>query len=198
MGGKFHFWTGSLCKIFDGDNPIFPEKVTTLSDVIKINTDPGNQIPDKSWMIYLFELFTDNKPKRVALELDLFCQFDNQNYFEAVFGGVNQYRFTKILPQIGNSYQREIILNSHNQIINYKLTDLNTRQSEIFELGTNNMNGNVEQQKKQELIKNISEMKFEGSEHFTGIEWWNLVDNIPFPVRYHVEVSMLRYAQSIL
>ena len=136
--------------------------------------------------------------KRVALELDLFCQFDNQNYFEAVFGGVNQYRFTKILPQIGNSYQREIILNSHNQIINYKLTDLNTRQSEIFELGTNNMNGNVEQQKKQELIKNISEMKFEGSEHFTGIEWWNLVDNIPFPVRYHVEVSMLRYAQSIL
>jgi hypothetical protein len=196
LGEKFHFWVGSLCNIFNGDKSIFPEKVTALSDIIKINSDLGNHIPDKSWMIYLFELFVYDMQRKGAIELDLFCEFDNDIFFEAVFGGHNLYSFRKILPAIGNSYQREIILDRHNRIINYKLTDLNTREFEIFEFGANKMSDKLDPQTNNRLIKNISKMKFEGSEHFTGIEWWNLVNNTPFPIRYQIEVSMLRYAQS--
>ena len=45
----------------------------------------------------------------VPLELDLFCDFANKSYFQTVFGGVNQARL-KMVPKIGNSYLREIIL----------------------------------------------------------------------------------------
>jgi hypothetical protein len=37
---------------------------------------------------------------------------DDQNYFEALFGGHNQYRFTKVLPEVGHSYMHEIIMNA--------------------------------------------------------------------------------------
>ena len=196
---KYHFWAGSECYI-NNPNSVYPNRVIAITDILTINADLGNQIPDKSWMIYMLELFIDreyvqeNVRRPVPLELDLFCQFDNQNYFEAVFNGTNQYRFTKILPEIGNSYQREIILNTSNRLVNYKLIDLKTGQSESFELAANNMNGTVNEQQRQALIKVIKEVKFEPYKHFTGIEWWNRLDTVPYPIRYQIQFSMLRYA----
>jgi hypothetical protein len=122
----------------------------------------------------MLELFTDkgHDPYPVPLELDLFCQFDNNNEFKTVFNGNNQYTFPNILPEISNSYLREIILNTVNtddRIINYRLTDLKTGQSESLALGPNTMYG-ANEQIKNELIKVLDGVKFELYKHFTGIE----------------------------
>ena len=137
----------------------------------------GNQIPDKSWMLYLLEIF--NK-QNIAIELNLICQFDNQDYFEAIFNGVNRYRFKDVLPILGHSYLRQIIMNSQKQSISYLLEDQNTKQTERFDL----------------YLNNSDEFVFEGQNHFTGIEWWNKIGNFPYPIRYHVEVSQLMYGVS--
>ena len=60
-----HFWAGSLCRCYSviavehKDNPelYFPSAEVGASDVIRICKDLGNNIPDKSWMLYLLELF---------------------------------------------------------------------------------------------------------------------------------------------
>jgi hypothetical protein len=85
-----HFWVGSFCGILDDTNgkPVFPRGVIAVSDTITLVEDLGNQIPIKSWMLYLLELFNTQD---IAIELNLICQFDNQNYFEAIFNGVNRY-----------------------------------------------------------------------------------------------------------
>lgn len=195
---KHHFWAGSGCYIRNPGS-VYPNGVVAISDILTINADLGNQIPDKSWMIYMLELFIDRdyvqeNRSGVPLELDLFCQFDGKNNFKAVFNGTNQYTFTKILPEIGNSYQRQIILNASNRLIEYKLTDLKTGESESFKLSADTMNGRVTEEERQFLIKIINEVKFEPYNHFTGIEWRNIVDTVPFPIRYYVQFSMLRYA----
>ena len=41
-------------------------------------------------------------------------------------------------------------------------------------------------------------MSFQGLNQFTGIEWWNKKENSPFPIRYEVEFSDLRYAQELI
>src|SRR6476659_2877711 len=128
MAVQNHFWAGSRCNIYDKANgDRFPEGVLGVSDVITLTADLGNRIPDKSWMLYLFELFTDKK-RNVPLELDLICQFDNQDYFEAIFGGHNQYRFKEVLPQVGHSYKREIHMKPQNPLVMYHLIDLTTGQ----------------------------------------------------------------------
>jgi hypothetical protein len=38
-------------------------------------------------------------------------------------------------------------------------------------------------------------MSFLGLNQFTGIEWWNKDGNSPFPIRYEIEFSNLRYVQ---
>jgi hypothetical protein len=185
MSVQNHFWAGSLCNIFYGNKSLFPKRVIGASDIIRLIADLGNQIPDKSWMLYMFELFIDKKGN-VPLELNIICQFDNQNYFETIFGGHNQYRFTKVLPEVGHSYKREIIVNSNSQVISYNLTDINNGKSESFQLQENNV--------RHPSIK-IQKLEFEGSMHFTGIEWWNKIGIHPYPIRYHAEISLLRYAQ---
>jgi hypothetical protein len=168
-----HFWIGSFCRVLDRDVPLFPRGVIGISDVIRLTEDMGNQISDKSWMLYLLEIF--NK-QNMAVELNLICQFDNQDYFEAVFQGVNQYRFKHIVPIVGHSYLRQIILNYQSRSIKFILTDQNKRESETFDLSLLNM-----------------QFAFEGSNQFSGIEWWNKIGNFPFPIRYHVEISQLLY-----
>jgi hypothetical protein len=66
-------------KIFDDSRKlvVFPKGVVAISDVITLLEDMGNQIPDKSWMLYLLEIF--NK-QNIPIELNLICQFDNQDY----------------------------------------------------------------------------------------------------------------------
>ena len=92
-----HFWVGSFCGIIDSSSgsskPSFPRGVIAAADVIALIEDIGNQIPDKSWMLYLLELFNNHN---IAIELNLICQFDNQDYFEAIFSGVNRYRFKEV------------------------------------------------------------------------------------------------------
>jgi hypothetical protein len=38
-------------------------------------------------------------------------------------------------------------------------------------------------------------MSFQGLNQFTEIEWWNKDGNSPFPIRYEIEFSNLRYVQ---
>jgi hypothetical protein len=124
-------------------------------------------------MLYLLEVFNI---QNTAVELNLICQFDNQDYFEAIFNGVNQYRFKHILPMIGHSYLRQIIMDAQNKIIKYILIDQKTKESETFDLSLANMN-----------------FEFVATNHFTGIEWWNKIGNFPYPPRYIVEISLLMF-----
>ncbi|MFL6408310.1 MAG: hypothetical protein ACJ71F_14770 [Nitrososphaeraceae archaeon] len=180
-----HFWVGSFCGILDGSSnkPAFPRRSIAIADVISLIEDMGNQIPDKSWMLYLLELF--NKQQNIAIELNLICQFDNQNYFEAIFNGINRYRFKEVLPILGHSYLRQIIMNSQKECISYLLEDRNTKQIERFDLHLN---------VGRELLS--SSFAFEASNHFTGIEWWNKIGNFPYPIRYQVQISQLMYGLS--
>jgi hypothetical protein len=130
-----HFWVGSFCGVLDDSSkPAFPSRVIATSDIMALIEDVRNQIPDKSWMLYLLELFNN---QNIAIELNLICQFDNQNYFESIFNGVNRYRFKEVLPILGHSYLRQIIMNSQKQCLSYLLEDTNTKQIERFDLYLN-------------------------------------------------------------
>src|SRR5919199_5428975 len=174
-----HFWVGSFCGILNDTNgkPAFPRGVIAVSDIITLIEDLGNQIPDKSWMLYLLEIFNS---QNIPAELNLICSFNNDGKFDAIFNGVNQYQFKQISPVVGHSYIRQIVMNSQKQIISYLLEDQNTRQRERFDLP----------------LKIGQEFVFEGQNLFTGIEWWNKIGNFPYPIRYHVEVSRLMYGLS--
>jgi hypothetical protein len=174
-----HFWVGSFCGILDDTNgkSAFPRGVVAVSDIITLIEDLGNQIPDKSWMLYLLELFNT---QNIPAELNLICSFNNDGKFDAIFNGVNQYQFKQISPVVGHLYTRQIIMNSQKEYISYLLEDQNTRQTERFDLPLN-----IGQ-----------EFALEGQNHFTGIEWWNKTGNFPYPIRYHVEISQLMYGLS--
>jgi hypothetical protein len=168
-----HFWVGSFCCILDNNyKPAFPKGVIAVSDIITLIEDMGNQIPDKSWMLYLLELF--NK-QIIPAELNLICSFNNDGKFDAIFNGVNQYQFKQITPVVGHSYLRQIVMNPQKQSISYIMKDRNTSQTESFDLYLN------------------TKFAFEGQNQFTGIEWWNKIGNFPYSIRYHVEVSQLMY-----
>lgn len=176
-----HYWVGSHCLVTSNDesNPektrsFFPLGVISAADRITIANKMVNNIPDKSWMLYLLEIFNT---QNIALELNLICQFDDQDYFEAIFQGVNQYRFVHVLPIIGHTYSRQIFLDSNRQTIRYALIDKNNGQSEIYDLSA----------------KNLAGFDFHGSRQFTGLEWWNKVSNSPYPIRYEVQISQLLF-----
>jgi hypothetical protein len=147
--------------------------------------DLGNHIPDKSWMLYLLELFDKNT--EVALELNLICQFNDRDNFWAIFRGINRYKFTKVLPAVGHSYRREVIMKKEKKSVEFSLTDLDTKQNETFSFDVSS-----------EDAKGFS---YRGGNHFTGIEWWNKASgsnngNTPFPIRYKVEVSSLYFGKA--
>ncbi|HEY7696400.1 MAG TPA: hypothetical protein VH797_09930 [Nitrososphaeraceae archaeon] len=154
-------------------NPLFPAGVTAISDIIKIVEDMGNQIPDKSWMLYLLELFN---ARNIPIELNLICQFDNQDYFEAIFQGINRYRFKKVLPVVGHSYLRIIMMYEKKRLVRYSLTDQTNGNTETFDFPLDKMN-----------------FDYVGGNQFTGIEWWNKTGNFPYSIRYNVEVSQLMF-----
>jgi hypothetical protein len=178
-----HFWVGSLClwapAARNGRPPSYPSGVTAVSDTLTIVEDIGNHIPDKSWMLYLLELF--DKDTEAPVELNLICQFNSRDNFWAIFRGINRYKFASVLPAVGHSYMREIIMQREKKSIEYSLTDLSTEQKETFSLDVSSDKG----------------FSYEGGSHFTGIEWWNKADggNCPFPVRYRVKVSSLCFGQ---
>lgn len=175
-----HYWVGSNCLVtnISDNNPktrsFFPLGVVSIVDRIRIVRKMMNNIPDKSWMLYLLEIFNTQD---IALELNLICQFDDQDYFEAILRGVNQYRFVHVLPVIGHTYNRQIFLDSKKQKIRYVLADTDGGQSEIYDLST----------------EDLPRFDFQGSRQFTGLEWWNKVSNSPYPIRYEVEISQLLF-----
>jgi hypothetical protein len=170
-----HFWIGSFCRCNSKGRYYFPSGTVAASDIITLVNDLGNRIPNKSWMLYLLEIFNS---QNIACELNLICQFDGQDYFEAIFQGRNQYRFKEVLPLVDHSYQRQIILNQAKGIISYNLTDKTANHTELFELP---------------VINGKSRFDFEALNQFTGIEWWNKIGSLPYPIRYHVEISQLLY-----
>ncbi len=177
-----HFWVGSFCRCNLNGREYFPGGTVAASDIITIVNDLGNRIPDKSWMLYLLEIFNI---QNASSELNLICQFDDQNYFEAIFQGRNQYRFRHVIPMINHAYQRQIIMNQADGLISYLLTDKMTNQSEIFDLAIAS-----------NRFHKRSNFDFEASNHFTGIEWWNRIGDYPYPIRYNVEISQLLYGFS--
>lgn len=145
-----------------------------MADNIKINQEYKNDIPDKSWMLYLLEVFNQ---QNIAVELNLICQFDNQNYFEAIFNGYNKYRFTKVLPEIGHNYLRQIRFNKSQSLIEYYLRNISNETDETFRLN----------------LSNNPSFSYQFSTCFTGVEWWNKIANRPYPIRFGVEISNLLY-----
>ena len=143
-----------------------------ISDVIKISSDLGSKIPDKSWMLYLLELFNN---RHVPVELNLICSFNDDGRFHAIFAGANRYEF-KIKPTIGHSYLRQIIMEPSKQRISYHLKDENSSHTDSFFFAVNE-----------------NSFDFSISKHFTGLEWHNRIENTPYPIRYEVEISNLAY-----
>jgi len=171
-----HFWVGSFCRNINNNNERinFPKGVVAISDIITLTLDLGNQIPEKSWMLYLLELFNR---QNIAVELNLICSFNNNGKFDAIFNGVNQYQFKNIQPLVGHSYMRQIIFNSERKSISYFLEDKTTQQVEEFNL----------------RFSDNTNFNFEIANQFTGIEWWNKIGNFSYPIRYQVEISQLIY-----
>jgi hypothetical protein len=190
--GGYKFHVGSYCKL----NSEYPDNVTSVSDVITIVKDIGNQIPDNSWMLYLLEFYIDKfKEFPIPVELDLTCSFNDNGKFVAIFGGQDQYTFKKIVPIIGHSYRRQILMDPHKRLVNYNLTDLQTGQSEIFELSEEKIR-NVKNILQDYRMSDIKEIEFVGADHFTGLEWHNRSYDGPYPIRYQVDISMLQYDKS--
>ncbi len=167
-----HYWYGCIDYPFKDYRDYFA-RFRLVTDIFHIKRDLGNRIPDKSWMLYLLEVFNIQKQ---PVELNLICQFDDQNYFEAIFKGHNQYRFRKVLPQTGHNYYREIRFLDRESRIEYYLKNMNLNIDESFSLPVD---------------KQLFAFQF--YQCFTGIEWWNRVGYEPYPIRFEVYVSKLMY-----
>lgn len=168
-----HYWTGYINNA-QGYYRNYFNKFNLVSDNLRIIDKYDNNIPDKSWMLYLLEIFDI---QQIPIELNLICQFDEQDYFEAILSGINRYRFTKVIPIIGHTYYRQIKFNQFNQSIEFYLKNLNMQIDEIYTL----------------FINNNDHFSFQISNCFTGIEWWNKIAYEPYPIRYKIEISNLAY-----
>ena len=115
-----HFWVGSMCLAASSSSSSFPRGVVAVTDTITIREDMGNRMPGRSWMLYLLEVFDR---RNVPIELNLICQFNDRDNFWAIFGGVNRYKFTKVLPIVGHSYLRQIVMRKDSRSIEYSVTD---------------------------------------------------------------------------
>ncbi len=171
-----HFWAGSFCFLKDRGNVSFPSGIVAASDVITIVSDLGNKIPDRSWMLYLLELFNR---QNIPLELNLICSFNDDGKFHAIFGGVNQHEFREVPALVGHSYRRQIIMNPKSNSIIYLLDDITEKKQEQFVLP----------------IKE-NRFVFEGKNQFTGLEWWNKTGGFPYPPRFDVEISQLLHGKN--
>jgi hypothetical protein len=186
----YKFWVGSYCRL----NSQYPCNVTAISDVFTIVKDMGSQIPDMSYMNYMLEFFIDSF-KEVAVELDLTCSFNDNGKFTGIYGGADQYTFQQIVPVVGHSYRRQIFIDPYKRHVNYNLADLQTGQSETFELKEENIK-KLENILLTYNISDIKEIEFEGVDHFTGLEWHNRQYDGPFPIRYQLDISQLQYGKS--
>jgi hypothetical protein len=119
---------------------LYPSEVVGSSDIIRIYKDLGNNMPGDSWMLYLLELFDRSSANNhTPIELNLICQFNDQDNFWAIFAGVNRYKFTEVVPIVSHCYLREIILHRYDNSIEYPVTDLDDNnaidEQFLFQLG---------------------------------------------------------------
>ena len=166
-----HFWSGSYCYVQNNGKTFFPNQVVSISDVITLVSDLGNQIPDKSWMLYLLEAFNS---VQIPIELNLICSFNDDGKFHAIFGGINRYEF-KVKPVVSHSYLRQIIMEPVKHRVAYHLKDDTTGEVDSF------------------FLQIDTNFDFSIARHFTGLEWHNRVGNVPYPVRFEAEISYLAY-----
>ncbi|MDX1373145.1 MAG: hypothetical protein R3321_11775 [Nitrososphaeraceae archaeon] len=171
-----HYWLGAFCRNLKNYTRgiYFPTNAVAISDTLTLLEDIGNNIPDKSWMLYLLEFFNSQK---IPAELNLICQFDGKNYFEAIFNGVNRYKFKNILPTVGKSYTRILINDKENLSIRYLLIDRSSNESEEFNF----------------KLDGSSNCYYDINEQFTGIEWWNKMGYYPYNIRYKVQFSEIMF-----
>jgi hypothetical protein len=194
--GGYKSHVGSYC--MKGTN--FPDGVNSIGDVITIVKDLANQIPDNSWMLYLLEFFLPGPTEKlVPAELNLTCSFNGNDKFFAYFGGQEQHEFD-IVPIVGHSYRRQILIDPGKRVINYSLSDLQAAQSmETFDLKTGEEEGvhNVENIYNVYNLSSLEEIDFVGADHFTGLEWHNRKYDGPYAIRYQAEISMLQYGKPV-
>ena len=169
-----HYWIGSYCRNRKDNDLYFPNKIIGISDTVTILEDLGNKIPKDSWMLYLLEFFNS---KKVPVELNLICQFDDKNYFEAIFNGKNRYKFKQIQPCSGNSYSRIIINDLNMKSIKYILIDRTSNEKEEFNFQSNE----------------LDQYNYNIIEQFTGIEWWNKRGYYPYKIRYKIRISEIMF-----
>jgi len=170
-----HFWNGWYPR--DATNQ-WPGNAIGVADTITINSDLGNQIPTTptiSWQLYNLELFIGVSTSNYSAELDLICQGDGQNYFEAILSGTNEFKFSTPVV-VGHTYRRQIRLDtSANQVV-YALTDVTA--------GTAPVNFNTA------AVSNATTLYAA----FNGIEWHDRSgQNKPFPVRFQCTSSGFGY-----
>lgn len=168
-----HYWIGYINNA-QGYYRDYFRKFNLISDNFRIIDKFDNNIPDKSWMLYLLEIFNVDQ---IPIELNLICQFDEQDYFEAILDGINRYRFTKVIPIVGHTYYRQIKFNKIDVSIEFYLKNLNMQMDEKYIL----------------ILNNNDRIAFQISNCFTGVEWWNKTAYEPYPIRYKTEISNLAY-----
>src|SRR5918993_5928779 len=122
-----HFWVGSFFCCYSvivverKNNPkfYFPSAVVGASDIIRICEDLEKIISQTStgcsiyWNCLILALLI----LIIGRLNNLICQFNEYDNFWAIFAGVNRYKFTKVVPIVGHSYLREIILHKPNNSI---------------------------------------------------------------------------------
>lgn len=155
-----HLWTGM-------DNTA-PPGTTTASDTIGLVQQNTNMIPDKSWVVNLFEIFTPGATQGV-LELDLISEYTGKTRFVAIAMGNNLHYFA--IPVVrGHLYRRTITIDLVNTQVVYFLRDTTTGMSETFPFP---------------LPPGVNQI----ADVFRGIEWHNLQGTTTFPVSWVVSLS---------
>jgi hypothetical protein len=141
----------------------------TASDTIQLLQQNTNMIPDKSWVVNLFEIFTPASSNG-SVELDLISEYTGKTRFVAIFMGMNEHYFA--LPVVvGHIYRRTVRLDRLNSRVSYQLVDMSTgmQESYVFPLSPG--------------------FPYQITDVFRGIEWHNLQGTTTFPVTWLVSLS---------
>lgn len=154
-----HLWTTM-------DYPA-PVGATMASDTIQLIQENINQIPDKSWVVQLFELFTPASSGGTA-ELDLISEYTGKTRFVAIFMGNNIHYFA-IPAVVGHIYRRQVVLSPGRAL--YWLMDMSTGMTETFPFS----------------LTPGPDYSLQGVSR--GIEWHNLQGTTTFPVDWVVSLS---------
>ena len=152
-----------------------PTGASMASDTIQLVRDNGNQVPNKSWEVQLFENWT---AEQIPVELDLISEYTGNTRFVAIFKGSNKHYFA-IPAKAGHSYRRTVILDRANGQLLYRLSDLTTGMQESFPLPA------------------PTGFSYQITDVERGTEWHNLVSNTTFPTRWTLSLGPVSFTGPI-